>query len=86
MGWKGKLVNYIIRIKDGSSRYDYNVWTTFEGDSGILSEDARIFHSDSLEEFNVFMAELAANSDTPERAKAFIDGVVASWNKDLPQG
>lgn len=79
-------MDYIINIKDGSSRYDFNVWTTYKEneESTEIFADTRIFASDNEQEFIDFLKELSAHSSSKESAKAFINKLYEDMNKDLP--
>ena len=52
-------MKYIIEI-DGvkSTRYKYNIWSTFQNEDGSVSQDIREFETDSIEEFTLFLSKL----------------------------
>ena len=48
----------ILKIKDGSSPYDYNAYTVFEYEDGNVSPDTRIVQTDSQEDFLARLAHI----------------------------
>lgn len=47
----------ILQVKDGSSRYEYNVWTAVQHEDGSISPDIRIIATDDKD---LFLKRLSA--------------------------
>jgi len=55
-------VKLILKIKDGSSRYDYNAWTVAEYEDGTVTPDTRLVATDDRKQFLARLDHILSNA------------------------